>query len=37
VRLEDYFMDQGFDETQAKGLALATLQTIVGTPLDRFE
>ncbi|MCB0638221.1 MAG: hypothetical protein KDC54_16440 [Lewinella sp.] len=37
VRLEDYFMDQGFDDEQAKSLALATLQTIVGTPLDRFE
>lgn len=36
VRLEDYFMDKGFDEREAKPLALATLRTIVGYHLERF-
>lgn len=36
VRLEDYFMDKGFDESEAKPLALATLRTIVGYHLERF-
>ncbi len=36
VRLEDYFMDKGFDEKQAKPLAQATLRTIVGYHLERF-
>lgn len=36
VRLEDYYMNKGFNLTQAKGLALATLKTIVGYPLERF-
>lgn len=36
VRLEDYFMDKGFSLEDAKGLALATLKTIVGYPLERF-
>lgn len=36
VRLEDYYMDKGFNAEQAKGLALATLKTIVGYPLERF-
>lgn len=36
VRLEDYFMDKGFRENEAKGLALATLRSVVGTELDRF-
>ncbi len=36
VRLEDYFMDQGFNADDSKGLALATLETLVGYYLDRF-
>lgn len=36
VRLEDYFMNKGFSQDDAKGLALATLKTIVGYPLERF-
>lgn len=36
VRLEDYFMDKGFRENEAKGLALATLRSVVGTELERF-
>ena len=36
VRLEDYFMDKGFREQEAKGLALATLRSVVGTELERF-
>ncbi len=36
VRLEDYFMDQGFSADESKGLALATLETLVGYYLDRF-
>ncbi len=37
VRLEDYFMDQGFPTGQAQELALATLQALVAMPLDRFQ
>lgn len=36
VRLEDYFMDQGFKVEDAKGLALATLESLVGYYLQRF-
>ena len=36
VRLEDYFMDQGFKVGDAKGLALATLESLVGYHLQRF-
>lgn len=36
VRLEDYFMNQGFSADEAKGLSLATLETLVGYYLDRF-
>lgn len=36
VRLEDYFMNKGFNLEEAKGLALATLKTIVGYSLERF-
>ncbi|MEM8527718.1 MAG: SPOR domain-containing protein [Bacteroidota bacterium] len=36
VQLEDHFMDKGFSATQAKGLALASLQAMVGENLERF-
>ena len=36
VRLEDYYMDKGFNTQQASGLALATLQSLVGYHLERF-
>lgn len=36
VRLEDYYMNKGFNLEEAKGLALATIKTIVGYPLERF-
>ena len=36
VRLEDYYMDKGFSESQSTGLALATLQSLVGYHLERF-
>jgi len=36
VRLEDYFMDQGYNAEEAEGLALATLKTLVGYHLERF-
>lgn len=36
VRLEDYYMDKGFNSQQATGLALATLQSLVGYHLERF-
>lgn len=36
VLLEDYFMDKGFATNDAKGLAMAVLQTIVEAPLARF-
>ncbi|TXB61674.1 SPOR domain-containing protein [Phaeodactylibacter luteus] len=36
VRLEDYFMDKGFDRKKAQGLALATLHTLVAYHMERF-
>ncbi len=36
VRLEDYFMNKSFSRTQAKGLALATINSYIGTYLERF-
>ncbi len=36
VRLEDHFMDKGFNAEAARSLALSTLQTIVGHHLQRF-
>jgi len=36
VRLEDYYMDRGFTASEAKGLSLATLRTLVGYHLQRF-
>lgn len=36
ARLEDFFMDKGFNENDAKSLALATLRTVVGYHLERF-
>lgn len=36
VLLEDYFMDQGFSEKEAKTLALATQRTLVGPHTERF-
>lgn len=36
VRLEDYYMDRGLTADQAKGLALATLKTMVEAHLERF-
>jgi len=36
VQLEDHFMDKGFSAIQAKGLALASLQAMVGENLERF-
>lgn len=36
VLLEDHFMDQGFGANEAKGLALAALETLVGSYMDRF-
>ncbi len=36
VRLEDYYLDQEFNAEEAKGLALATLQTVVNYHLRRF-
>lgn len=36
VLLEDYFMDEGFDEKDAKGLALAALHSLVGHQFERF-
>lgn len=37
VRLEDYYMNKGFKSKEAEGLALATLQTIAGPHLARFD
>lgn len=37
VRLEDYFMDRSFSSEEAKALALATLKTMVGGHLERFQ
>lgn len=36
VRLEDYFMDQGYSAKEAKSFALVTLRTLVGDHLERF-
>lgn len=36
ILLEDYFMDKSFDAAQAQGLALATLQAMLGLHLERF-
>jgi len=36
VLLEDHFMSEGFSENEAKGLALAVLQTLVEYHLERF-
>lgn len=36
VLLEDFYMDKGLKAGQARGLALATLQTMVGYHLERF-
>ncbi|MDX1939636.1 MAG: SPOR domain-containing protein [Saprospiraceae bacterium] len=36
IRLEDFFIDKGFKEDEAKTLALATLRTVVGYHLERF-
>ncbi len=37
VLLEDYFMDEGYDKKEAKGMALTTLKDLVGYHLERFE
>lgn len=36
VLLEDYYMDRGIKAEDAKGLALATLKTLVGPYVERF-
>lgn len=36
VLLEDHFMDGGFKEKEAKGMALAVLKVLVGHHLERF-
>ncbi|MDZ4680626.1 MAG: hypothetical protein SH848_06260 [Saprospiraceae bacterium] len=36
VLLEDYYMDRGLKAEDAKGLALATLKTLVGPYVERF-
>jgi hypothetical protein len=36
VRLEDYFMNKGYKAEQARGLALATLHTLVAYHMQRF-
>lgn len=36
VRLEDYFMDKGLKQEEARGLALAVLHTLVSYHLERF-
>lgn len=36
VLLEDHYMDEGYNKTEAKGLALSTLQSLVGYHLKRF-
>lgn len=36
VRLEDFFMGKGYNVDQARGLALATLHTLVAYHLQRF-
>lgn len=35
-RMEDYFLDKGFNAEQAKGMAMMTLFTVVGYHLERF-
>jgi len=37
IRMEDFFMDKGFGSEEAKYLALATLRTIVGPRMTRFQ
>lgn len=37
VLLEDYFMDRGFNVDEAKGLALAVMQSVVDYHLERFQ
>ena len=36
VRLEDHYMDRGLTPRQARDLATAMLQNLIGAPLDRF-
>lgn len=36
VLLEDYFMDEGFNEKEAKALGLQAMKTLVGPTLERF-
>lgn len=36
VLLEDYYMDEGYNKTEAKGMALTTLKALVGYHLQRF-
>ncbi|MCB9080504.1 MAG: hypothetical protein H6555_02215 [Lewinellaceae bacterium] len=36
VRLEDFYMDKGFSSDEAKGMAIATLATLVGPYVKRF-
>ncbi|MEZ4958828.1 MAG: SPOR domain-containing protein [Saprospiraceae bacterium] len=36
VLFEDYFMDEGFDAKEAKGLGLAALKALVGAQVERF-
>lgn len=36
ILLEDHFMNKGFDAKEARGLALATLHTVIGYHLERF-
>lgn len=36
VRLEDHYMDQGLTSLEAKDLATAMLQNLIGAQLDRF-
>jgi hypothetical protein len=36
IRLEDFFMDKGFGSEEAKSFSVATLRTIIGPNLERF-
>ena len=36
VLFEDFYMDEGFDENESKGLAIATLKVLVGDYFVRF-
>jgi hypothetical protein len=36
VRLEDFYMDKGFDAVPARHLAIATIKTITGSSFERF-